>query len=348
MSERFHICTTRRKGRPNRLTYYDSLELPALRSVWLLSIVPAFVFSCSPSEKPVPERKETQIYITKAEKTTVGGMDLFFFYAEEPQKLDAYQHFNAFESPAVLLHAGSTTGERRIALIANRAETDYPWTEILSFRNLSAQCVRFEDERPSAPIMTGTTVVRAGSESQCEVSLTPLLVCIRIHSLCCDFHGRPYEGAALKKVRIYLTYAKASTPLFGGKGDGEWINAGRLSENDMGRLKFPEMICRSLEDPVGEAVINPGMTLYCYPNGGEEEDLANRWTRLVIEGELEGETCYYAVSLGQLESGTEHIFDFVITRRGTPDPDTLADSGMIQFCSSLVPWRETDYQTETY
>ena len=74
-----HPYSTRRKGRATRLTCYETLKLPALRSVWLLSIVPAFLFSCISPEESVPDRKQTQIYITKAEKTTVGGMDLFFF-----------------------------------------------------------------------------------------------------------------------------------------------------------------------------------------------------------------------------------------------------------------------------
>lgn len=343
-----HPYSTRRKGRATRLTCYETLKLPALRSVWLLSIVPAFVFSCISPEESVPDRKQTQIYITKAEKTTLEGLDLFFFYPEEPMKLDSYQHFGGADARFGLLHGGSTEGERRVAAVANLPEGALPPDGVLSFRNLSSQLSRFGDENPASPVMTGAAPVVAGSDPRCEVRLRPLLVRIGVHTLCCDFHGRPYEDALLEDVRIYLTYVKASAPLFDEKSGEGWINEGGLSESDLSRLAHPETVFREIKGPVGETVLKSDINLFCYPNGTSEEDLANRWTRLVIEGKLEGETCYYPVVLGPVEAGTEHIFDFVITRRGTSGPDIPADSRMIRIRSRLVPWQETDPKTETY
>ena len=156
-----------------------------------------------------------------------------------------------------------------------------------------------------------------------------------------------YSALAYGAYR-YLESEGAAGIFFDEKGGEGWINEGGLSESDLSRLAHPETVLREIKGPAGETVLKSDINLFCYPNGTSEEDLANRWTRLVIEGQLEGETCYYPVVLGPVEAGTEHIFDFVITRRGTSGPDIPADSRMIRIRSRLVPWQETDPKTETY
>ena len=168
-------------------------------------------------------------------------------------------------------------------------------------------------------------------------------ISITIRSIACDFSERSYAGAKLREVRAYLTYAADECHPFDPEDlPTSWINAGRLDENAVAALPHPEMVLSPLADALGGR-IRPELNFYCYPNPADGTQFGRPVTRLVIEGELEGTTCYYPIGLPGLEGNVQYNLDITLTRAGTKDPDIPAETGTILLECRVMDWDERDW-----
>ena len=325
-----------------------SLSRPAVLAEILLSITPAFV-SCTmagtASEDPdIP----VQIQLTRSAKGSLNSLDIFFFNNDPLQRLDAYQRIE--NCPASAVNGYSRSGEKRLALLANASGDKYTWSRIQSFPSLEGIRCRLDRENPASPVMSGTNTLQAGTDRFCPIALDPLLCRIVLGSISCDFHERPYKGASLENVKVYLTNVSASTPPFPDSEHSvmeELLNPGRLDSAAVAALSHPEMVFAELGQSVGLGLVSPDLELYCYPNNPAGDDLGAPPTRLVIEGELQGETYYYPITLADrkelpegLVRGTTLRLDVTLTRRGTKDPDVPADPSSLNIRFEPQPWSE--------
>ena len=107
-------------------------------------------------------------------------------------------------------------------------------------------------------------------------------------------------------------------------------------------------------------------TFYAYPNGVPTDEFGGntfhaRRTRLVVECEYNGNTCYYPITLpgvqnnnrGPLERNKVYrITTLTLTRPGSPNPDEPDDQvSSIQTCTFSVtvePWSTGHTYTETF
>ena len=336
------IRHTGRKGRPD-LTGYEKSPLRPIRSVCIALLLSQVAPACfSPDEGPRGGVRTPVRIDSRAETAQGGWLDLFFFETEEPGLLDAYEHVDAIPSR---WEGRSRSGEKILAAIANADGGTFRWDDIRSFRNFSDKAVGLETEDADRPVMAAAVPLAAGSPA--ALTLQPLLSEIRVHSLCCDFHARSYAGARLENVRIYLTNVRDRCRL-----DGEslpsWLNAGRLDPERTAALAHPEMVLQTLEGPLGDEVVFPDLRFYAYPNPSEEDALGTPFTRLVIEGTLLGETCYYPISISPMEGGTSHVFDITLTRFGTADPDIPATRDQVRIAGAVAQWNEMDPQTQCF
>ena len=331
-----------RKGRPY-LTGYDFSSLQPIRSVCLALLLSQVAPACFLPDAAPRGGVRTPVRIeTRAGDAPAECLDLFFFEGEDPFLLDAYEHV---ETLPASLEGRSRSGDKILAAVANADGAAFDRNDIRSFRNFSAKTVCLESEEPDHPVMAATARLTAGSPA--ELTLRPLLCEIRIHSLCCDFHARPYAGASLENVRIYLTNVRDRCRM-----DGEslpsWLNAGRLDPDLTAALAHPEMVFLTSAGPVGDETVFPDLRFYAYPNPAAEDALGTPLTRLVIEGTLLGETCYYPISITPLEGGQCHVFDITLTRFGTSDPDIPATRDQVRVDGAIAPWNEMPPQIQRY
>ena len=293
--------------------------------------MPAVLPSCSEASLGTPFPDKTQIYIHKTAKTTAGTLDLFFFNEDALQTLDAYQRFGDLSGDVV--EGASRTGDKLVAGILNLGGDIWSWSDINTFQRLSERISDLSEDHPAAPVMTGLCRIRAGRDRRCDLDLKPLMTRISLHSLCCDFHARPYKDAVLEDVTVYLVNVNRTVGIF---DDGtatlpaSWLNMGG-PEDDNGVFRLGRV----------DGTILPDVALYCYPNSTAEETLGRPLTRLVIEGTLLGERYYYPVNLPAVGRNEDIILDVTITRTGTSDPDSPAETGTILCGMTVRPWNET-------
>ena len=262
-------------------------------------------------------------------------LDLFVFDDDGIGLLDAYTRSYAYSPEAVTV--SSASGAKRLVAVANHAFPDDFVTTIHNYEDLRRAVACFTDDHPSWPVMSGEARFTAGPGQACSVTLEPLMSTVEIHSIQCRI-----EGQKLLNVKVYLTGIGNRAELLRTERflPAETLNNGGLSESDLGRLAYSGMVYKYLGNGKAESsgTSYGSAVLYCYPNEAEEESFASPYTRLVVEGTLDGKTVYYPIPVNQgrfSADGTtggvgrnrRYVFDLTLTRPGTGSPDEDALPG---------------------
>ena len=288
-------------------------------------VAPAFVLGCT----DVTEGEDvlTDIHIVLDSHSSkapswwlVKRLDIFIFNADNGV-LDSWQTHSGHISTGVTAQSGH--GPRIIAAIANMETSPEILASIRSYDDLKNIEAELANDSPEYPIMSGTASYESGSDRECTITLTPVLCEISL-SLKCRFGGE-WKGAEMKDVQVFLTGVSGRTALTAGSPSlpTEILNIGGLSEFDLQRLAVPRMLCV----PLGDIKSTDGSSrvyasLYAYPNNTKTESLGSPFTRIVIEGKVNGEVWYYPIPLKDLQRNTYYSIDITITQAGSKEPFT--------------------------
>jgi hypothetical protein len=167
----------------------------------------------------------------------------------------------------------------------------------------------------------------------------------------CDFKGKAYEGEKLSDIHVYLTNVNASCRIWNDTGTAaRIINQGRLIKEDVARFKDQNLIYRKVDGEVGAKGIMTDIKLRCYPNMAEEEGPGSPFTRLVIQGVLDGEVWYWPIDINRgegrspegIEGNCSYSFDIVLTRKGSADPDTAIKTESATIMMEVEKWEEKE------
>lgn len=283
----------------------------------------------------------------------VETLEVLAFNDDKFQKLDCYQRF---ERPlSGIIDISSQNGEKIIMACANSHFKRQDWMHINSLAGLEDIKAELEDEVRGKPVMSGSLRTNAGSAGE-YIRLERLHSEVRLRSISCDFTGRAYEGEKIENARVYLTNVNATCPLWGDSRYAErYINRGMLSENDINRFQDKSLILNNLER-IGKDMTYCNVKMICYPNQPDSEGPGTSFTRLVIEGDIAGQTWYWPIDINRGDDiaqegvgrNMEYIFDICITRKGSADPDTAIETGSVDFIMEVREWKEKDEYEEVF
>ena len=360
------------KGRRKVLTYLPIIFSVAVlvKALLLLILCPAFI-SCSENIEPDPEDSGTpadnaaaaDILLLRS-PLAAGVLDVFCFNDDKLRKLDSYQRITTTEEPD-RVEVASGSGGIIMDVIANSPLTPEDCGSVFSYDDILKLHSELVNDNPERPVMTGECRIGPGFGRECRMTLEPILACISVNSICCDFHKRPYKDATLKNVSFYLTNISGRYPFFGPEPEAPAgiLNYGGQNQEDIDLFVEPGMIRSGTIPEIGTSVIYPDIRLYCYPNRCPEESLGCPFTRLVIEGELDGEKTWYPINInrGLLPAGTSsgygtsgpernhtYTYDITITRKGVSDPDIAFSLDGISCSFSVTPWETRPGRTIPY
>ena len=320
------------------LVYSDAANHAFTKAFYFaLSIIPALLCCCS--------SPHAQMRLSVKASSPYESLDIFFFRDDPLERLDAYQRLSP-DNPCV---AASTRGARIMAVLANSSRDIYSWADINSFEGLQGITVSLEEEKVSHPVMSAVEKIDAGSGAVCEIALEPLLCEIMLESISCDFSGKTYEGCLLEDACVYLTNVNARCSPFAQEYQSisSVINSGGLCDEDLARMSTPSMLYADLPEAIGAGVSHPSLHFYCYPNQAPSESLGTPWTRLVIEGTLDGERWYWPLNINRNDAdgiarNTCYSLDVTIMRKGVKDPDIAVGGEIVRVSTDLSPWDEMD------
>ena len=341
-----------RRSKTGRISFFAYLFYPHIASrisVAILAAIlqlPAFFSSCTEEEKPSPVHTKAQIYIQWSEIPTPEALDLFFFFTEEPMRLDAYQQVSGLDRE-LFTYALSGNGPRRLVALSGVAGDIYTWADIQTYGSLGKLRFSLNDEDPERPHLVGETLLEEAQSRQTRLTLLPMLCAIRIRSVAADFSGHPYAGKPFINNKLFLINAGMECMPLDEEAHGpvSWINLGSLDSLAVERLPHPEMLLQEGIGEVGTKRIYTDKLFYCYANPATEDQPGHPVTRMVLEGNIGPVTCYYPVNLPGMEPGRCYQLDLTLTRMGSPDPDIPVESGTVIVEAETVPWVRRDPET---
>lgn len=338
----------------NTLTHYTSnlkglsCSSPVLGFIAILTLLPAMIYGCSSTDDAgsVPEA-ETPVRIMENSITVLDAaqcIDVLIFNDDRLRRLDTYQRFDLPSCSTV--KASSTTGNKMMTVFVNSRRERYGWAEINSYQGLSQLHVDLEDESREYPAMTGECRIRAGSPA--NIMVDRLVSEIVLRSINCDFSSEAYSGFKLKDVRVYLTNVSAEAPLSPQERyiPSRIINHGKADDDDMDLFEDPSLIMQDMEQDIGPEIIWPDIRLRCYPNQSAEESPGTPFTRIIIEGSVDGTTYYWPININRDAEGDgvgrnrRYIYDIRIRRTGHSDPDTPVQTADADISMEIQSWEE--------
>jgi hypothetical protein len=98
------------------------------------------------------------------------------------------------------------------------------------------------------------------------------------------------------------------------------------------------MLYDNLAESITEATHSTPHHFYCYENSRNIETDDDRFTRLVIEGTLNGITYYYPIAIKNLKRNSCYSLDVKIYRPGSLDPDKEVEYGTLDMRLNVQPW----------
>lgn len=325
----------------------------------LVSALPAVLSGCIPEEAaPVETTTVTAVKVSairSAGASAVKTLDIFAFNDDRLQRMDSYMRYDDYSGETA--EVASQAGNKIMFFCANGQRERYSWADVNCLASLDGIQVDLEKEDPAFPVMTASCRTVAGKSPDDPVELKPLLSCIVLNSISCDFSGMSYEGSTIKDAKAYLTNVNAGCSL---TADGMFlpqriINAGMLNEEDMNEFRTPGMVSCSIATEIGRDMLRPSVCLYCYPNMSDKEGPGTPFTRLVIEGTIDGKTYYWPINVNR--SGAEgngigrnsrYVYDITIRRKGSLSPDIAIEATEADIKMTLRQWSEKEGYPVTF
>lgn len=334
------------------------------KEMLLLLLVPVLI-SCNKDISKIEDvpgadtRQERQSsYIKCKSPFSTKTLDIFFFNDDRLRKLDCHHRITNPRQSRIA--TASRYGKKIICAIANSKISEEEIFDIDSYSDLEDIVCDLSQEQPDCPTMAGEYHMDAGSDMECVLTLEPLLSEIIINSISCDFHKKPYANAVLEDVSVYLTNVCSRSPLIDKTPEipAGILNYGKMTPSDTVGFSRHDMFCTRIPDAIGSSVVYPDIHLYCYPNISENEGLGSPFTRLVIEGTLDGKKTYYPININRdgpylenisgVRRNKSYIYDITLTRRGVPDPDTPIRLDDLRISFEVIDWTERSHRTIIY
>lgn len=329
------------------------LKLLLSKITTLPSLLLALFSSCSLSEyengtNTCIMAMELDPPLSKASGTSI-NIDLFTFNDDELLQLDSYQQIRF--TPSTKLTMRSRTGDKIVFVCANSQWEKYSWAEINSLPSLDNVCADLRKEDCEGFLMTGSRRIVAG-ENECEeIHIRPLVSEVYLRSICCDFSGKSYEGKEITDVSVYLTNVNSlcSITAEGEIKPSQILNAGGLDCDDIEEMKDKSLLMCGVEGNIGVQTRHVGISLFCYPNASEKDTPGTPFTRLVIEGKIEGETYWWPINVHRDDAGRrgvfrncKYIYDITIKRKGSDSPEKAITSEEMDFELEVKAWEEKE------
>lgn len=273
---------------------------------------------------------------------SINSLEIFIFRVNEGGAddglLDGYKKLTEDELKNLSnISMKTTTGKKVIYAIANSHNTD--WPDGISREKVEQMMAYLHKEDVKNFIMFAANEKTLQPETTVNMVLVRMVSRVTLNSVQVSFAGTPLEGTPLQNVKAYLTNVQAQKRLLDGSGtDLKVVNSKKYVAEDMAGIKMQGMLYDELAGSISETTHTTPHYFYCYENNRGTETDDNRFTRLVIEGTLDGVTYYYPVAIKNLRRNSCYSIDVKIYRPGSLDPDKDVEYGALDLKLEVLDW----------
>ncbi len=318
-----------------------------MKKKFILAAMAAVVLaSCSEKAEIQPEntgeKVEMQIMIscgqTRAGEADVpldekvNNVQVFVFGSEG--RLEAYET----KSDVTTLTMGVFSGEKRVVAVVNAPEL----TGVMDFDTFCTMTSDLQDNSLENFVMVGEAFPNVGiGNTTVNINVTRLVSKVTLTKVTNSLAG-VYGELPFKVVRAFLVNVVGDITYYSDEDSAYepklWYNERDFVETS----EIAELSCHDYADFDTEA---ESKHFYCYPNPTATDSSAkgewvDRFTRLVVQIELDEKEYYYPVNLRGMESNNVYQVELDVTRPGSLDPDLPYDPNSATVNVSVNPWGE--------
>ncbi len=233
----------------------------------------------------------------------VQSLDIFIFRNEEnadKEKLESYENLSGAKLGSLNnISIKATTGKKIIYVVANSHISNLSTIKNLSdFKQLESSLLL---ENSSNFTMLGNTEVNLEPQTSITINVERLAARVQLSSISENFDGTAYQGQSLKNIKIYLINAHAKKILYNGASLNSpfIINNKKAVASDYSSAAMSGIVYDNGPSSISNALYSNPHYFYTYENTLSTENATNRFTRLVIQADLDGTTYYYPININQ-------------------------------------------------
>ena len=301
----------------------------------------------------------------QANDNTVATLDILIFNNDNVSpgvgKLVSYKRFTASDGLANL-QVRTTTGPKLIYAVANSHKAT--WTDVQSLGQFQALTTTLKNENIKDFVMVGSATVTMNPTTDVAITLERMAAKVVLTSFKTNFAGGPYAGQSLSSIKAYLVNVNSEKTLFDGSAIATtaWLNKAAFSSTDVAACTMTGCISDDIAGTVSDAGHATPHHFYAFENLVQNENAADRMTRLVIEATLDGVKYYYPININNPNypggpgwvSGSGHKgvkrnhqynISVTITGPGSDSPDKPIAFGIASITCTVSDWVDVDCGT---
>ncbi|MBE6246337.1 MAG: hypothetical protein E7110_02840 [Bacteroidales bacterium] len=291
----------------------------------------------------------------QADDNTVQKLEFFVFRAEgaDAGMLDAYKMYTAAELTSLSnLEVKTTTGKKHIYAVANSHKSDN-WAGVKTLADFKAQIASLQSENNKDFTMTGSLEAVLQTTTSVTFSISRLVSRVQLASVKTQFAGTPWAGSSLTNVKMYLINAAGDKLYHDGSDQPSptILNTKKVVATDINACTMAGMLYDETATAITDSGYNTTHTFYCYENLLANESADKKFTKLVIQADLNGHTYYYPISINRegfgynssvghmgIKRNTTYTINVTILRPGSLDPDTPVEHSTMQATMNVADW----------
>lgn len=262
-----------------------------------------------------PETRLTGAYQDKK----INNVQVFVF-----DRLGVLEATTVSESASISVKC--RTGIKTIVALANAEAVGNVGTyEELAHRRADLMTMTEGNE-----VMVGVTQDTLKTDRKVLLNVRRLAAKVCLNHISVNFQGPQYLNKRVTLKSIYLMNAAGDKCYLADDAPSKWYNEGKYEPDNC-----PSVI---YDGNIGDVIISGSNSryvehyFYCYPNGADKK------TYLVVETEIDGETFYYPVDLGVVESGHCYTCYLRIRHLGSYSPDIPVKDISVNSDVTVYPW----------
>ena len=341
-----------------------------MKKIFYAALVALCVAACSKEEGKVAPETEKKVTVTmnvspyhvetkntgtpnanSAQFDSIKLLEIFVF--KEDGALEVYNKSSISDAAGVQtkhIQIKMTPGKKYIYAVANAKIS--PWAGITTKTKFLAQEVQLKSENFGNVTLSAAKEITITDHTTMEIYLKKLLARVRVRSISTTFANGPYKDMKLKNIKLYLTNVAGKKTYMGDDPSSPLIlNSGGYVASDNSSTAMANMMYEPVSVEIGTNYYNTEHYLYCFENLLTEETSTKKFTRLILEAELDSKKYYYPVDINQpgygwttdidhrgVKRNTSYDLRFVISGPGVDNPDDKLVQKTLTVQSYVSAW----------
>ena len=278
-----------------------------------------------------------------ADDNTLCTLDLFVFRTEEGQDdygvLEFYKRLTAGECIGEInISSELTVGKKKVVAIGNSKLMN--WSNLTNLTEMGKLVASLQSESAKNYTMCKIQDYTVNKSETINFALERLISRVVVTGIRTKFEGTPYEGCGLNDVKIFLMNVQGKKYFLNRDAVNlQVLNNGRLVLDDVNLCAMYGILYESLATNIYDSGYNNKHYFYCYSNPITTEDETNKFTRLVIQGTINGITYYYPIVLKNLQENCSYSCDVTIMKPGSTDPSEDVSAISLNSVITVSNWQ---------